>query len=218
MLADCERRLHTIAEGGIFSASNILIYTTNMDDLTPYDHHECQIWQLVHLISAATHELSTCLSLNSLLQATRFSSEENLVTSYHTSLCLSRKSLAGFVQSCGEMRDRMPKYISQDDTVKTEMESRAYTALVTAAHLTRQIKPPLDALNKIEAQTTSKAVRVSLTIAQDVVEFAGWSKSDALSDLQDIHDDLVAFRDRGVDRHQVGWKSCWKKWRLMLEH
>ena len=48
----------------------------------------------------------------------------------------------------------------------------------------------------------------SASVAEGV-EHLGWVECDNLAKLKSIHMDLVRFRDRGVDDHNVGWKASW---------
>nr|OQO32138.1 hypothetical protein B0A51_00981 [Rachicladosporium sp. CCFEE 5018] len=172
----------------------------------------CQIWELVHLVNAATHGLSTCLSLNDLLHAAKSAEDEALIMLYNMCLSSSMTSLRNFVATCARVGDSMPKDIPQGETQETYSESRTYQSVMVAASRSRDIAPLLSLLDRKEVRTVGQATQGGgYQEARAVAEFDGWAQCYELDDLQMLCTEMLAWRDC-----VVGWKTCRRKWSAPL--
>ncbi|KAK3724403.1 hypothetical protein LTR37_001027 [Vermiconidia calcicola] len=154
-----------------------------------------QIWQLAHLVNAATNELSACLSLNSLIQHAEKDHHHDTALLYHSALSHSRASLTTYVDSIEAERKRMPHNIARHTLDTTEQQ--AYTALIVAAWNTRNIS---GLISKVEAVVEEEGMGTS----------AGWPKGPELDALKVVLEDLVRNRHKGTNVMEVGWMQAWK--------
>lgn len=167
-----------------------------------------QIWQLAHLVNAATNELSACVSLNSLLREARTQRRNERVDIYHSAMSHSRASLGTYITSTNELRALMPKDLTEH--TKCEYKRVAYSALLVAAYNTRKINECIEAVEGLPVgmQTTSDGKQV---------EGVGWPQCIELGALKGLCADLVRNRDHGINAMGIGWKEGAKGWWEVLD-
>ncbi|KAK4545174.1 hypothetical protein LTR36_003725 [Oleoguttula mirabilis] len=168
-----------------------------------------QIWQLTHLVSAATNGLSACLSLNSLLREARTQRRNDHVEIYMSSMLHSRASLGTYASAINELRLLMPKTLI--DHTKDEVRRQAYSALLVAAYNTRRI---MEFIEDVESFVVADRMT---TNDEEQVEGVGWPQCVELGALKALCTDLMRNRDQGVKPMGIGWKEGAKAWLDLLD-
>jgi hypothetical protein len=184
--------------------------TTAMTDTSDDDQprkRNARVHHLAHLVNAITTQLSTCLSLNSLLThcITHMRTSESMAAraeGYHTSLALSQKSLTTFAHFITRQFSIAP---GSSDFFEPGVEGHTlkeggYDSLKVAARECTKIP---DLLQSIQDHQDG------LDDMNQSNQWQGWPKCNALDDLADLNRILLGLRDSGGNS-DVGWCVVWK--------
>lgn len=166
-----------------------------------------KVHHLAHLVNAITTQLSACLSLNSLLnQCLSHINTSNHIAAraedYHTSLNLSRKSLETFAHHVTRQLSISP---GADSTFEPGMEDHTlreggYDSLKAAARECVKIPALLQSIQDHQEE---------LDDMHEGQQWQGWPKCNALDDVKDLSEVLLALRDSGGNS-DVGWGVAWR--------
>lgn len=177
----------------------------------PYDERRkkpnAKIHHLAHLVNAITTQLSACLSLNSLLNQciSNIKASENIAAraeDYHTALALSQKSLTTFAYHIAEQLSVSP---GSDSALEPGVEGHSikeggYDSLKAAARECVKIPALLQSIQDHQE---------GLDDMHESKQWQGWPAYNALDDLKDFNEVLLAFRDSGGNSDVV-WGIAWK--------
>jgi len=124
--------------------------------------------------------------------------------SYHTSLNLCRKSLTtfvGYVQVQLHIAAGGPGSCFEPGVEVHSLKEGAYDSLKAAARecakLTALLRSIEDRQNELDARRQGG-------------QWQGWPKCNALEELEDLNQTLLALRDSGANS-DVGWGVAWKQ-------
>jgi hypothetical protein len=166
-----------------------------------------KVHHLTHLVNAITTQLSTCLSLNSLLnQCLSHINTSNDIAAraedYHTSLNLSRKSLETFAHHITMQLSISPgaESTSEPGVEGHSLKEGGYDSVKAAARECLKIPALLQSIQDHQEE---------LDDMHEGQQWQGWPKCNALDDLGDLNEVLLALRDSGGNS-DVGWGVAWK--------
>ncbi|GAB7322766.1 hypothetical protein MBLNU13_g05341t2 [Cladosporium sp. NU13] len=173
----------------------------------PRGKPSAKVHHLTHLVSAITTQLSACLSLNSFLnQCLSHINDSNHTADraedYHTSLNLSRKSLETFAH---HITRQLSISSGADSTFEPGVEGHSlkeggYDSVKAAARECVKIPALLQSIQDHQEE---------LDYMHEGQQWQGWPKCNALDDLKDLNEVLLALRDSGGNS-DVGWGVAWK--------
>ena len=180
--------------------------TDTSDDDQPRKRN-ARVHHLAHLVNAITTQLSACLSLNSLLNQciSQINASEQIAAraeDYHTALALSQKSLTTFAYHITEQLSVSP---GADSTLEPGVDGHSlkeggYDSLKAAARECVKIPALLQSIQDHQE---------GLDEMHESKQWQGWPACNALDDLKDFNEVLLAFRDSGGNS-DVGWGVAWK--------